>query len=420
MKKQLIFFVLTLCLATFSAKAEETVAKPVNMQSFSKYYQVDLDAPIPDLKKLSEEYDEAAELFNPRYLLSWDMGPVFDRIWSATITAYGTSEKRIKSADEDYLYEMIQMLPKEYYPYIGPTLHTTRGISEKILNMPGIKETKNKFPERIAPQLQGIEDLEFLSPYMYILLMPEMWPENNKNIEKPRPRPAKIPQVKYNPEFYAELLKQIPEEGFGGASRTDNKAGFDKLRTIKITATSPLTGADVKAFANTLVNIKSFAGTDNMLKLIHAGQLMDYWEEKNGTALNINSLKDAVNPCQRLALKVKWAGLETEFAKVYSSEGFDLKGWAYTCDKTIKAYRIARISSGKLASIRAYREGVYDAYVQSMKPQWRDNQFATMQSIIEMYKASRDDVFTVLKHETELKEKITPLGGMLANMPIVN
>lgn len=420
MKKQLIFLTAALCIAAFSVKAEENAVQPVNMRSFAKYYKVNLDAPLPDLQALSAEYAKANELFNPRYVLSWDMGPVFDRLWAVTITSYGTSEKRIKSAGEDELYEMIKMLPKEYYPYIGPMLHKSPGISEKILNMPGIKETKNKFPERIAPQLQGIEDLEFLSPYLYILLMPEMWPENNKHIEKPRLRPAKQPQVKYNPEFYADLLRQIPDEGFGGAARTNQKAGFDQLRTLHITSSSPLTGADVKAFASTLGNIKAFSTVDNMLKLINAGRLMDYWEQKNGTALAVNSLKDAANPCQRLALKVKWAGLETEFAKVYSSEGFDLNGWAYTCDKTIKAYRIARISSGKLAGIRAYREGVYDAYINSLTPKWRDNQFAAMQSIIEMYKAPRDDVFTVLKNETLLNEKITPLGGMLASVPIAN
>lgn len=121
-----------------------------------------------------------------------------------------------------------------------------------------------------------------------------------------------------------------------------------------------------------------------------------------------------------MALKVKWAGLETEFAKVYSSEGFDLNDWAYTCDKTIKAYRIARITSSKLASIRMYRNGVYDSYIQALKPQWRDNQLATMQSVIEMYKAPRDDVFTVFKNETLLKEKITPLGGMLVSVPLGN
>ena len=53
-------------------------------------------------------------------------------------------------------------MPPQMYEYIGPYLHTVPGIPEKVLNMPGIKETKNKFPSRIAPQLADIEDIEMI------------------------------------------------------------------------------------------------------------------------------------------------------------------------------------------------------------------------------------------------------------------
>ena len=154
--------------------------------------------------------------------------------------------------NEDELIALIKALPKEYYPYIGPYLHTLPSMPDKVLNMPGIKETKNTFPKRIAPQLQGIEDLEFLSPYLYILLMPEMWPSNNKNIEMPSMRPAQIPPIKYEPNFYADVLQNTPKQGFGGLARTDNKPGADKLRTLHATESSPLTSVDIKAFLNTL------------------------------------------------------------------------------------------------------------------------------------------------------------------------
>lgn len=390
------------------------------MDYFRKYYTVDLNAPIPDVKALGKELQKKYEVYEPRYLVSWDMGPVFDNIWAATITSYGTSEKRIKYAGEDNLLAMIKAMPKEYYPYIGPLLHTSPGISEKILNLPGIKETKNKFPERIAPQLQGIEDLEFLSPYLYILLMPEMWPSNNKNVEHPQFKFAKKPQVKYDAEFYKNILSKVPKQGFGGFARTDTKPGRDKMRTLNITASSPLTTADVKAFAATLDNVKKFSTVDNMVKIISAGNILDYWEEKNGTALPLNGIKDAVNPCQRLALKIKWAGMETEFSKNIAPQGFNLEEWAYTCDKTIKAYRVARISAGKLASIRAYRQGVYNSYINAMDPKWSYNQYAVMQSLVEMYKAPEEDVLTVMRNESLLKDKIVPLGGMLVTSPLAN
>lgn len=412
------------CLSSGAAIADSklsgTHSTVKNMRDFAKYYTVDLDAPVPDVSEVKKEMYKSMEIYEPRYIVSWDMGNVFDNIWAATITKYGTSEKRIKYAGEDDLLAMIKLLPKEYYPYIGPALHAVPGISEKILNMPGIKETKNKFPKRIAPQLQGIEDLEFLSPHLYILLMPEMWPSNNQNLEHPQIRLAKAPQVKYDAKFYQNILSQVPKNGFGGFARNDNKPGRDKLRTLNITASSPLTSADVKAFVKTLDGIKDFSTPENIVKIASAGRALDFWEQKNGTALPLNGLKDVVNPCQRLALKIKWAGLETEFSKNIAPQGFNLNEWAYTCDKTIKAYRIARIPAGKLASISAYKQGVYDAYINAMNPKWRDNQYAAMQSVIEMYKAPKEDVLTVLRNESIIKDKITPLGGMLVTSPIAN
>ena len=399
---------------------DEIVLYPDNPAYYAKYFTVDLNAPIPDVKALREELHRQLEVYNPRYIVSWDMGPTFDKLWATTIKAYGTSEKRLKSPNEDELVALIKALPKEYYPYIGPYLHTLASTPDKVLNMPGIKETKNKFPERIAPQLQGIEDLEFLSPYLYILLMPEMWPSNNKNLEMPRPRPAKLPPIKYEPDFYARILDETPKQGFGGAARTDDKPGRDKLRTLHATATSPLTGADIRAFLNTLDDIKEFATMGNTLKIIDAGNVLDYWERKNGTALELNGLKDAVNPCQRLVLKIKWANMENEFAKTVAQDGFNIDEWAYTCDKTLKAYRIARIPAPKLTALRQYKQGLFNNYINSLNPMWRESQFATMQSLLEMYKAPRSDVQTALKNESLIKEKLKPWGGLLITSPIPN
>ncbi|MBR2299331.1 MAG: hypothetical protein IJ870_01995 [Alphaproteobacteria bacterium] len=408
MKKCLLslFFVLF----SFSAKSE--------MPDFSKYFEVDLDAPLPDLDALKEEYMQATEIYEPRYVVSWDMGPTFDRIWRNVITSYGTSERRIRSSGEEDLTDMIASLPKEYYPYIGPFLHSVPGIPEKILNMPGIKETKNKFPERIAPQLQGIEDLEFLSPYLYILLMPEMWPENNKPVETPQKRRAKIPPTNYNPQLYANIFESLPKGGFGGANARGEQTLEDRLRTLKVSKTSPLTTADVVAFTKTLDGVLAFGTHDHKFKLVQAGSLLDYYEAKNGTALDMNTLKDIVNPCQRLALKIKWAGLETEFSKNIASEGFNLKDWALTCDKTIKAYRTILVSDGKLSSLELYKKGVYNAYIQSLAPKWRDRQFATMQGMLKMYETNKNDVLEALKNESIIKEKLKPFGSLMLTSPL--
>ncbi len=408
MKKVILFLIAALNISVASAEKHD----------FSKYYEVDLDAPIPNLEELAKELNDATEVYDPKYFATWNMGRVFKKVWRDVILNYGTSEKRLRDRGDQELEDMIASLPKETYPYIGPYLHSSPGISEKILNMPGIKETKNKFPERIAPQLQDIEDLEFLSPALYILLMPEMWPENNKPSEKPVLKKVKIKPVLYRPDFYQSLIEQVPNGGFGGANARGERPIQDKIRTINITKESPLTTADIIAFTNTLDGVLAFSTLDNQSKLISTGHLVNFYEVKNGTALDLNTLKDVVNPCQRLALKIKWAGLETEFLKSVSNEGFNLKEWAYTCDKTIKAYRAVLIPDGKLAGLQMYKRGLYDAYLSAYAPKWRERQYATFEALVEMYKTNKNDIREVLKNEKIIKEKLKPFGSVLVSEPL--
>lgn len=396
------------------------VAMGTATADFAKYFEVDLDAPIPDLKALNVEYEKETAIYNPRYILSWDMSLRFDPLWSKTISAFGLSETRLKNANENSLLAFIQSLPPEFYPYIGPQLHTAQGISEKIINLPGIKETKNKFPTRVAPQLADIEDLEFLSPYLYLLLMPEMWPENANALELPRPHPTKRPQNILPKTSYRNVMQNVPNQGYGGAARAKSAPDFNDLRTLKITKDSPLTSADIKAFLNTLPSVKTFGSLSNLIKLHHAETLLNFWEEKNNMALPLNTLKDSVNPCARAALKIKWAGLETEFAKAIAPQGFNLKEWAYTCDKTIKAHKVATISRATLLTLKNYKSGVYNKIFQPLKPFFRDNQFAVMQATIEMYKAPKGDVLEALKNEAEIQNALRPFGGNLLLAPINN
>lgn len=412
MQKFLLSLLISLSFVS-QAKASE--------QDYRKYYEVDLNAPIPDLDALSEELKQKTEKYNPKYVLSYDLGFTFSPEIAEIITAYGSSEKRIKKVTDDLVYDQITALPKEYYPYIGPNLHTLQGIPEKVLNMPGIKETKNQFPKVIAPQLEGIEDLEFLSPNLYLLLMPQMWPSNQKPVEKTRQtRPVSVGKANYNPDFYAKVLSKVPDQGFGGAARSGNTPLQDRLRTLHPTKTSPLTTADIRAFAATLDAVKKFGTPENYIKIHRAGILLDYWEQKNGEALIINGLKDVVNPCQRLALKIRWAGMENEFASAIAPQAFNLEEWAYTCDKTLKANRVAHMPAAHLSTIAAFKKGALKAYLNSMDPKWRDKNYATLQSLAEMYRASESDVIEALKNEAEIKEKLKPLGGSLITSPIAD
>ena len=166
-----------------------------NKEKYDQYFEIDLKAKLPSYEELQQSYMENHKVYDRKYKWHWDIGNLFDSVFRLTISEYGGTEKRIKAKHEESLLMALDLLPQEYYQYIGPYLHTVPGMSEKILNMPGIKETKNKFPTRIAHQLDDVQDLEFLSPYLYFLLMPEVWGED---IPQEKPQPKKVPLVKKN------------------------------------------------------------------------------------------------------------------------------------------------------------------------------------------------------------------------------
>ena len=373
---------------------------------FAKYFKVDMDMPLPKYEELEQKYIVGRRRYNRRYDFHWDIGNLFDDLFRLTITDYGSTEKRIRNEHEQDLLDMLALMPKEYYQYIGPYLHTVPNMPEKVLNMPGIKETKNKFPTRIAPQLAGIEDLEFLSPYLYYLLMPEMWPENRTPQERPVIKKAS-PKVEYDEKLYQKIKELVPEDEFVPGAKPEVKVGASDLRTINPDINSPLTSADVKAFARTLPNVYKI-GADIRVqgKIYSAGSLLDIWEIENKIGLPMNGVKDLVNPCQRLVQKLRVAGLETELRMAVGGEGFSPEEWAYTCDKTIKAYRMGLMNSSTLASLKAFQRGAYDAYLhETLRPKQLELQFASMQAMVEMYKAPMNDILEVRKNRQLLKKE---------------
>ncbi len=407
---RLIFLLTACCIG-----GQIAVAAP---QDYADYFKIDLDQPLPKYEELQQKYLIENSNYNRRYDYHWDIGTVFDRIFRETINMYGSSEKRIKHMHEDDLLEMLSLMPPEYYQYIGPYLHTVPNMPEKVLNMPGIKETKNKFPTRIAAHLQDIEDLEFLSPYLYFLLMPEAWPDNNDYMERPRPRAAS-PKIEYDDKFYAKIKNIVPADEFLPGAEKNTKVSDSDLRTINPTPDSPLTSADIKAFARTLDKMDKFSGDlETMVKVYGAGTFLDLWEQENGNSIPVNALKDVVNPCQRLIQKLRIAGVDRDFLTEIGGEGFNLKTWAYTCDKTIKAYRMGQLSSGMLSSIKAYKRGVYNAYIESMGDRKAEMQFSAMQSVLEMYRAPLNDILEVRKNRPLLREKFNKIKYRILGEPV--
>ena len=396
-------------------------------EDYAKYFKVDMAMEIPDIYEYANKLRKEHPAYDKGYVSRFRMGNTFNKNFSKIIKYYGLSEARIKARYEDDLLELISMLPKEMYQYIGPMLHEVPGMSEKILNLPGIKETKNQFPKDVAEKFKGMEGLEDLSPALYFVLIPSIWGETPTIApDTPEERPAKKPAPRVElPDFLKEkigLPVKTAEKAPASAARvatTEQKFG---LRTLNPSLTSPLTSADVKAYIDTIDLIMDWAMQDNMRnysKLIHGGALLDAWETEHNTALPQNMLKDVVNPCQRLVLKTRFSGVYGEFAMLTAQKGFTPEGWAYTCDKTIKAFRILEATPSSAYAVRFYRKGYYNEHIKKLPPRWREQIYALEEAVSRMHRVFKDDVETVRPYQIELRQKFIKHDNVILNAPII-
>jgi len=379
--------------------------------------QTDLETPLPKLSELQMKYPMIDNHDN-HYDYSWNLGTKFDTAFKEIIKSYGTSEKRLKPDHEENLLEMISMMPKETYPYIGPYLHTVPGMSEKILNLPGIKETKNQFPKQIAKRFQNMEGLEFLSPSLYYILMPEEITENRKYIEKPHPT-SRPPKVKFDEEFFTGIQKLVLPSSYNPKNNEETKLSRSELRTISPTKNSLVTGSDIGAFLNTLPELhKLTANPYFATELFEAGRLLEQWENDTGTGVPLPLLKDLINPCARLVQKFRLTGKEQELAAIVSKQGFNTTEWAYTCDKSIKAYRTARMSRATATSLRIYKKNLFAGEISKLSTKHKDNMELISQAVIEMYDAPLSDTIEARKIYDKMQKSFLEVGGRIINIPI--
>ena len=407
---------LTALLAYFVIPTFEANSK---VSDYKRFFEVNLEQNYPPLKEL-EAKAQANSFYDKGYDYTWNIGKKFKTAFRKIITSYGMSEKRLKTYNEDVLLEAIQMLPPTVYPYIGPYIHTVPGISDKIKNYPGIKETKNQFPQQIAPELSHIEGIEYLSPALYYALMPQIW-QSQRAIEKPV-YTDQAPKAKFDPKFFENLSRYAPLEKYIPKTQKQIKKKFsaDELRTIHPTPTSPLRSADIQAVMKTLPEIsqlgKDIRTTSSLLK---AGHLLDIWESENNLSLPISSgIKDMANPCQRLIQKFQIIGESEKLSRIVAKQGFDLKEWGYTCDKTIKAYRASTMSPETAVSIRAFKNGSYQPIIDKLPPQTAKASEALMQGIIEMYDVPLADVATFIKNKQANTDSLHQIDDVLLFHPL--
>lgn len=393
------------------------------LQEFDDIYKVDLQEQIPSLARLEKEYKRFHSNYRWNYDFRWNMSSHFNSEFRQNIKNFGTIEKRIPNPKEDDLLKDLSLLPKPMYQYVGPLLHTVRGLSGKILDLPGIKETKHQFPKQIASRFKDIPNIEYASPVMYLFLSPIFWGEDMASLEIPKeaPKQKKVPpRIRIRPEFISKIKAKVAAD-YAKRGRAARMAELD-LRHFNPDENTPLSKADVRAFANTLDSLKEFRQTGrNEIDLIMLDSLVNYWDVKNGIPKDALIFRHAVNPCQTFVRKIKWSNMQSSFQEVVGKQGFGLDDWAYTCDKVIKAHRVHNAPAAFIWGLQMQRRGQIYPKIREYLVDEEERQLMKMflDYYERLYTTTAQDIEAIKPYNRALTDKFVDMDEHLAGAPLI-
>ena len=322
---------------------------------------------------------------------------------------------------EDDIYRLILMLPKYAYQYIGPFIHEMPYVSDRILNIPGIKETKGKFPTRIAPQMKEYAKKygKYMSTHLYIYLMPEAWarPEREKSTFKGYSKIIKIDENTKPDDLFIlnnrSLLKKhkmlSPEQYRTGAAL--EKQVRPQTPADQVTQTSALTEGDVEAALASFQEIEKEFG-NNRFDEFHTA-LRDMSLSDN------NLMEEMLNPMQTLVDKINRLPEKERFAKTVAKNGFTLESWGITVDKIIKARRVANMSPAVALNLAAWRRlkkppKSFDV----LSPHDRQVSWDSIQLFLGMYTSTRENLLAVKNYGDNIRKVFATRDMMFIETPV--
>ena len=215
-------------------------------------------------------------------------------------------------------------------------------------------------------------------------------------------------KVVYNKNLGPVLRKLVKPEKFQPGYKEDTTKTKSDLRTLHPTKDSILTSADIKAFIATIDEVDEWAKEpENVDMFSRATILWNMYDRESEIGKYVPAgYMDLIHPCARFVQKAKILGKERQLSAIVAKKGFTIDEWGYTCDKTIKAHRVANITTYMVRLVREFQQGFYDEEIKSLSNYTQNVRFALMQGIVQAHKTPMNDVLEYRKNRKEFVEKL--------------
>ena len=400
---------------TVVEEEEETPAAPSFLEADKRFKSL--------MTELKDSLDLKSKKKN-RTVKAINQETVYSAIVEMIETSYpGGLDAMVEANErlEDDIYRLILTLPKYAYQYIGPFIHEMPYVSDRILNIPGIKETKGKFPTRIAPQMQEYVKKygKYMSTHLYIYLMPEAWalPEREKSTFKGYDKVVSIgedgkAEGLFDVKNRSLLTKyKMPDPSKYQSGEALEKKVRPQTPADQVTKNSPLTEGDIEAALESFKEIERVFGT-NRFDEFHTA-LRDMSLSDN------NLMGELLNPMQVLVDKINRLPQKEKFAKTVAKNGFTPESWGITVDKIIKARRVANMTPAVSLTLAAWRKlkkppKSFDV----LSPRDRQISWDSIQLFLGMYSSTRENLLAVKNYGDNIRKVFATRDMMFIETPV--
>ena len=129
-----------------------------------------------------------------------------------------------------------------------------------------------------------------------------------------------------------------------------------------------------------------------------------------------------MNPCQTIVRKIKWSGQRQDFQKIIGTEAFGLDDWAYTCDKTLKAYRAISQDNAMVTALNILKKGYAYKLINQLNyytPEERLIHKYFIEASIQLYSSTKNNMKAVTPYRRQLKQKLKNFDTNILGTPLI-
>lgn len=292
------------------------------------------------------------------------------------------------------ILDLIPQLPPAHYQYVFPAFHEMSALSHRLRTMPEIAKWRRKVPTRLAPEVegQGPYGWRYLSPFLYIYLMPEMWPSYYKENEAPK----------------LEITRQID-----WTNADDVRQAFEQFSHVEDLRKS--------LSARAAIDVEGGVSEQDM-RMVHQvfSDLVALSETPEGkaifshvvVALDSDKIYPAMaRPCASLTERMRAIGMGSFLDPVLAKAQVSEADFVEKCERITRAYRVSQSTPEMALYIIGLKKKLKDNPTASVAPIWR--------ALIEMFSVSMADVQAVYPHRDQWKNLFNRQRPLLLGTPFM-